>query len=372
MSLFNIIGGGESDSSGSRIVAVHPIVLFSILDHHVRRTERQARVIGTLLGHVEPGGTVVVTDSFPVPHVEEEDSDIKLGVDFNNTMLAMYRKVNCNENIVGWYATAGDHGVIQEGSVYIHQHYAEVCENDAVHIVIDTAFENARLEVKCFRNTLLAIEEEHVAAQFEEMAVQLTSSEAESIAVDAMLADSGILPRLAQSYSLKNGIQGLARSLSRILNMTQYVCQYIDDVVANTSKPDNRVGRNIADITSTIPRVRSTVFREMFAKNLQDLLMVVYMSNLTRAHVAISEKLKCVALLSLSPSLSLSLSLAPSLSLSLSLSLSHKIGVVWRGVIIAGNAVLINFFFLGVTQRLGPDPNEQYIISGNLVAIIFW
>lgn len=244
-------------------------------------------VIGTLLGHVEPGGTVVVTNSFPVPHVEEEDSDIKLGVDFNNTMLAMYRKVNCNENIVGWYATAGEHGIVQEGSVYIHQHYAEICENDAVHVVVDTALEDSRLGVKCFRNTLLAIEEEHVAAQFEEMKVYLTSSESESIAVDAMLKDGDYVSRLAQSCQLRSGIQGLAQSLKRILAMVQCVGQYVD------GKPDdNQVGRNIADIVATIPRVRSSVFRDMFAKNLQDLLMVVYMSNLTRTHVAIAEKLK--------------------------------------------------------------------------------
>ena len=270
---------------------MHPIALFSILDHHVRRTARQARVIGTLLGHVDERGTVVVTNAFPVPHVEEDDSDIKLGVDFNNTMLAMYRKVNSNESIIGWYATAGDQGIIQEGSVYIHQHYAEICENDAVHVVIDTAFESGRLEVKCFRNTLLAIEDEHVAAQFEEMAVHLTSSEAESIAVDAMLQGNALLSHLAKAYSLQNGIQGLARSLSRILAMIQFVGQYVDNVVTNTSKPDNRVGRNIAAIAATIPRVHSSVFRGMFAKNMQDLLMVVYMSNLTRAHVAISEKL---------------------------------------------------------------------------------
>lgn len=37
--------GGASVSASSG-VAVHPVVLFSVLDHHIRRHEEQDRVIG--------------------------------------------------------------------------------------------------------------------------------------------------------------------------------------------------------------------------------------------------------------------------------------------------------------------------------------
>lgn len=62
-------------------VRVHPVVVFSILDHYVRRNnENDNRVIGTLLGS-NIDGIIEIKNCFPVPHVEgEEVSDhIKLG-----------------------------------------------------------------------------------------------------------------------------------------------------------------------------------------------------------------------------------------------------------------------------------------------------
>lgn len=51
---------------------VHPMVLFSVLDHYLRRPENQKRVIGTLLGTVT-ANVVEITNSFAVPHLEKND-----------------------------------------------------------------------------------------------------------------------------------------------------------------------------------------------------------------------------------------------------------------------------------------------------------
>ena len=53
-------------------VKVHPVVLFSIIDHYARRNEGQERVIGTLLGTVRDG-EVEIRNCFPVPHNETEE-----------------------------------------------------------------------------------------------------------------------------------------------------------------------------------------------------------------------------------------------------------------------------------------------------------
>src|SRR6266542_3910868 len=60
--------------SRSFTVTVNPVVLFSILDHFVRRNENQSRVIGTLLGvRSEDGSEVEVRNCFPVPHSETRE-----------------------------------------------------------------------------------------------------------------------------------------------------------------------------------------------------------------------------------------------------------------------------------------------------------
>lgn len=54
---------------------VNPVVLFSILDHYLRRNENQDRVIGTLLGvRSEDGSEVEIRACFNVPHNETAES----------------------------------------------------------------------------------------------------------------------------------------------------------------------------------------------------------------------------------------------------------------------------------------------------------
>jgi hypothetical protein len=51
-------------------VKVHPVVIFSILDHYIRRNEGY-RVIGTLTGNMNDG-IIEIKNCYPVPHTEGE------------------------------------------------------------------------------------------------------------------------------------------------------------------------------------------------------------------------------------------------------------------------------------------------------------
>lgn len=51
---------------------IHPMVIFNVLDHHIRRPDAD-RVIGVLLGNIsDETGIVEVRNCFPVPHSEGE------------------------------------------------------------------------------------------------------------------------------------------------------------------------------------------------------------------------------------------------------------------------------------------------------------
>jgi hypothetical protein len=60
--------------SSTPLYRVHPVVVFSILDHYQRRNDGQTRVVGTLLGQQNEAGIIEVKQAFPVPHQEEEES----------------------------------------------------------------------------------------------------------------------------------------------------------------------------------------------------------------------------------------------------------------------------------------------------------
>lgn len=61
------------------------------------------RRLGSLLGSIEEG-VVEIRSSFAVPHLEK-DEEVAVGKDFNRQMLLMHKKVNPQEDIVGWYVS---------------------------------------------------------------------------------------------------------------------------------------------------------------------------------------------------------------------------------------------------------------------------
>jgi 26S proteasome regulatory subunit N8 len=88
-------------------VTVHPLVLLSAADHYhrVARGTRK-RVVGVLLGTVLKG-RVDCTNSFAVPFEEDARNPMVVYLDHNylESMLAMFRKINAKERVVGFYST---------------------------------------------------------------------------------------------------------------------------------------------------------------------------------------------------------------------------------------------------------------------------
>jgi len=95
--------------------------------------------------------------------------------------------------------------------------------------------------------------------------------------------------------SLINDIEGLEISLKKLIEMLEAVTRYVDKVLDGSIKPNNNIGRFLADTIASLPRVDSAQFDKMFNNSLQDLLMVVYLANLARTQLVLSEKLQFLA-----------------------------------------------------------------------------
>lgn len=90
------------------------------------------------------------------------------------------------------------------------------------------------------------------------------------------------------SSSSTNSLQ---HSMETLLNMLETASDYVHRVVDGSVPADDDVGRQIADTLSSVPRVRPEAFDKMFSDSLQDLLMITYLSNITRTQLTIAEKL---------------------------------------------------------------------------------
>jgi hypothetical protein len=118
----------------------------------VRRAETQTRVIGTLLGHVNPDGSVEVKNAYAVPH-NEQNGQVFVDVEFHRAMADLAKKVNPAEVVVGWYSTGN--GVVPTDAL-IHEFYNHECKNP-VHVTLDTQFTDGQKLMRAWVGRSVAI-----------------------------------------------------------------------------------------------------------------------------------------------------------------------------------------------------------------------
>lgn len=275
------------------VVTVHPLVLMSVLDHHTRRQEANGRVIGTLLGR-RNGSNVEITNCFAVPHAERGDN-VSIGSYLNEVMMRLHRKVNRKEVVVGWYASVSEEmALVADTSSAIHDFYTTHAEEgDPIHLVVDTRLVDDSIQIRGYTSSPVLIQNEPMANLFHEVRVIVQSSEAEAICLHEMQKqdDEQSTPSKDDPTSSSSDISLLQVSMEQLLHLLETTSNYVDDVVAGKRVPDQKVGREIADVLAEVPRIKSSIFEKVFHENLQDLLMVTYLSTITRTQLDIAEKL---------------------------------------------------------------------------------
>ena len=294
-----------SDTAVTQVI-VHPLVLFHVLDHHTRRQEDSGRVIGTLLGHRRDGNTVEVTNCFSVPHAERGE-EVAIGKDFNKRMLNLHLRSNRREAVVGWYASAamgeGDDDapdLITDTSSLIHEFYSsETDEGDPVHLVVDTRLKTDSIGLRAYKSSPVVVQGESLGILFHEIRLSLHSNEPETICLNEMIQQeqtvngggSNAAASTALTTDNKDTAADLQISIEKLYSLLDETLSYVDKVVDGKLPPDAEVGRKLADTLASVPRVRPEVFDRLFHDSLQDLLMVTYLSTITRTQLTIAEKL---------------------------------------------------------------------------------
>ncbi|PIA36008.1 hypothetical protein AQUCO_03400122v1 [Aquilegia coerulea] len=205
-------------STTSLTAKVHPVVIFNICDCYVRRPDQAERVIGTLLGSVSADGTVDIRNSYAVPHNESSDQ-VALDIDYHHNMLLSHQKVNPKEVIVGWYSTGFG---VRAGSALIHDFYSREVQNP-IHMTVDTGFTNGEASIKAFVTVNLSLRDQQLAAQFQEIPLDLRMVEAERVGFDIL--------KTRMVEKVPNDLEGMETSMERLLALIDDIYKYVEDVV---------------------------------------------------------------------------------------------------------------------------------------------
>ncbi|CAK9326247.1 unnamed protein product [Citrullus colocynthis] len=271
-----------SQSSNTLSAKVHPLVIFNICDCYVRRPDQADRVIGTLLGSVLPDGTVDIRNSYAVPHNEFSDQ-VALDIDYHHNMLSSHQKVNPKEVIVGWYSTGTG---VTGGSALIHEFYSREVGNP-IHLTVDTGFKNGEGTIKAYISVNLSLGDRQLAAQFQEIPLDLRMVEAERLGFDILKTTS--------VDKLPNDLEGMESSMERLLALIDDIYKYVDNVVEGHVEADNTIGRFLADTVASLPKLSPAAFDKLMNDNVQDHLLLLYLSSITRTQLSLAEKLNTAA-----------------------------------------------------------------------------
>ncbi|OIW04093.1 hypothetical protein TanjilG_00653 [Lupinus angustifolius] len=267
---------------GAALAALYHQVVIRAIPFKSKRPDQAERVIGTLLGSVLTDGTLDIRNSYAVPHNESIDQ-VALDIEYHHNMLLSHQKVNPKEVIVGWYSTGLG---VTGGSALIHEFYSREVSNP-IHLTVDTGFLNGEGTIKAYVSNNLSLGDRQIAAQFQEIPLDLRMVEAERMGFDTLKATA--------IDKIPSDLEGMETSMQHLLALIDDIYKYVDDVVEGRSDPDNRIGRFISDAVGSLPKLPPSAFDKLVNDSLQDHLLLLYLSSITRTQLSLAEKLNTLA-----------------------------------------------------------------------------
>ncbi|PPQ64788.1 hypothetical protein CVT26_002620 [Gymnopilus dilepis] len=264
-------------------VIVHPLVLLSVTDHHARSVSRESskRVVGVLLGQ-DNGKTINVANSFGIPFEEDEKDSKTWFLDHNyiEGMYEMFKKVNARERLIGWYHTgpklrASDQEINDLFKRFIARPVMVIVDvrEQTVGMPTDAYFgvEEIKDDGTETRKTFL-----HVPSAIE-------AEEAEEIGVEHLLRDI----KDSTTTTLATRVSEQLSSLRGLESRLSDVQKYLVEVAAGSMPVNHQIIYHLQDALNLLPDLSDPVTTQSFASSTNDSMLVVYLSSLLRAVIAL-------------------------------------------------------------------------------------
>ncbi|KAI9307202.1 maintenance of mitochondrial structure and function-domain-containing protein [Cunninghamella echinulata] len=268
--------------STSTTVNIHPLVLLSATDHYNRvAKDTKKRVVGVLLGQ-QKGKTVNVANSFAVPFEEDEKDPSVWFLDHNyvEAMNDMFKKVNAKEKMIGWYHSGPK---LRSSDLEINELFKRYTSNPVL-VIIDVKPKDVEIPTDAYFS-IEEIKDDGTATTktFMHVPSEIVAEEAEEIGVEHLLRD--IKDNAVGSLSTR--ISGQLSSLSGLQGRLEEIRDYLQKVVAGQLPVNHQIVYNLQDIFNLLPNLESQYMVQAFSTKTNDQLLLMYLSSLIRAIIAL-------------------------------------------------------------------------------------
>lgn len=275
-------------SIGKHKVKISPVVLVSILDHHMRRQPALNYVVGTLLGYINEAGEIEVRNCFGILHKEQDDK-VLLDLEYQKSMLDLHQKVNSKDFIIGWYSTSMDIASL----LPFHEFYENEMKSQTrditqpICVCVDTTLAQNQMNITVLSSSPVGPQKDQsVGSMFFPVPYEVHFTPSEKLGMDMI-----VRARNGSNTPVLSELDLLEQSVKQILEMIERVLNFVNGVIDGSNQATAELGRFLMDTISSVPKIDSAQFETIFSTQLHDMLMVVYLANLTRTQIAIAEKL---------------------------------------------------------------------------------
>eukprot|EP00916_Digyalum_oweni_P015775 GHVL01025909.1.p1 GENE.GHVL01025909.1~~GHVL01025909.1.p1 ORF type:complete len:297 (-),score=35.96 GHVL01025909.1:34-924(-) len=277
------------------VVRVHPLIIFTVADAFVRRNEGSERVLGTLLGNLTEGNIVDVTDCYVNKSYDKMDrsglsiATTSIDTEYHRQMLELRSKSSTKECVVGWFASGNS---LNAGTAYAHEFFSskdsQFCPQSPmtspIHLLIDTQVKDDILSIKAHVSIPIpTLGDSDSIIQFQEVPVQVITD-----GIDLTPGRSSISKGLNDPF-----LAGL-KNISELIKKSE---EYVDSVLAGTIPEDSKMGRYMSSILCSEQYFDSAAFEQFCSGQLQDHLMVLYLSNVVKTLAAATDRMQTSSLL---------------------------------------------------------------------------
>jgi len=191
--------------------------------------------------------------------------------------------------VVGWFATGNE---IIPASALIHAFYctkeslfqATAVLPGPMHVLVDTSLYQQRLGVKAYVNVRTLVAENLL--QFHEVPLQVQTSAAEKSGIAQLMQTKQNAPI--------DSVDGFTLGLKELLGLFRRIQEYVKAVQDGKVQGDLSVGRGLTAQLCSEPVIATEAIENLCKTSLQDSLMVVYLSNLTRTQISMTEKIQAL------------------------------------------------------------------------------
>lgn len=240
------------------------------------------RAVGVLLGQVVKG-KVSCTNSFAVPFEEDEKDSSVWFLDHNylENMIAMFRKVNARERIVGWYSTGPK---VHTGDLDINELIRSYCSNPVL-VIVDVKPKDLGLPTEAYISVEEPESDGAVSRTFEHLPSEINAADAEEVGVGHLLRDI----KDSSVSDLTSDITAKVAALMSLRDRLLELQAYLANVAEGRVPVNNEIMYRIQDIFNLLPGLNMPELVTGFHTKTNDMMLVLYVSALIRSIIALHD-----------------------------------------------------------------------------------